>query len=52
VKAIEGDKSIDVDSALDGSKRKRNLGIIVTILILAVFGGLFAMLAQSYAHPH
>ncbi|MGH7437321.1 MAG: hypothetical protein ACRENE_16715 [Polyangiaceae bacterium] len=52
VRAIERDTSIDVDSALDGSKRKRNLGIIVTILILAVFGGLFAMLAQSYAPHH
>ena len=52
VKAIERDTSISVDSALDGSKRKRNLAIIVTILILAIFGGLFAMLAQSYAPHH
>jgi BMFP domain-containing protein YqiC len=52
VKAIERDTSIDVDLALDGSKRKRNIAIIVTILILALFGGLFAMLAQSYAPHH
>ncbi len=51
VRAIELDKSISVDSALDGSRRKRNLVIVITILILAVFGGLFAMLAQSYS-PH
>jgi hypothetical protein len=50
VRAIELDTSIQVDAALDGSRRKRNLVIVIVLLILAVFGGLFAMLAQSYAH--
>jgi hypothetical protein len=52
VKAIEGDTSIVVDSALDGSRRKRNLVILVVVFILAVFGGLFALLADSYAPHH
>jgi hypothetical protein len=51
VNAIERDTNIEMDSALDGRKRKRNLAIVTVVIILAVFGGLFAMLAQSYV-PH
>jgi hypothetical protein len=48
---IEREVRVEVDSALDGGKRKRRLVAVVVLFILLVFGGLFAMLAQSYA-PH
>jgi hypothetical protein len=47
---IERDVHIDVDSALDGGRRKRRLVVVVVLFILVIFGGLFAMLAQSYSH--
>jgi hypothetical protein len=50
VKAIERDVHIEIDSALDGRKRKRRLVIMVVVFILLVFGGMFGMLAQSYSH--
>src|SRR5258708_2612725 len=52
LKAIERDVHIEVDSALDGSKRKRRIVIFVVLFILVVFGGMFALLADSYAPHH
>ena len=52
VHAIEHDMNIGFDAALDGRKRKRNLVIVVVILVLVVFGGMFALLADSYAPHH
>ncbi len=51
VKQIERDVHVEIDTALDGGRRKRRLVILVVLFVLIVFGGLFAMLAQSYA-PH
>jgi hypothetical protein len=51
VAAIERDASIDVDGALDGRRRKRRLALTFVLLLLVVFGGLFAALARSYS-PH
>jgi hypothetical protein len=49
--AINRDTSIQVDDALDGSKRKRRLALTFVLLLLVVFGGLFGALAHSYT-PH
>jgi hypothetical protein len=49
--AIERSVHVVVDPAIDGARRRRRLAVIVTLFFLLVFGGLFAMLAQSYA-PH
>jgi hypothetical protein len=48
VKAIERDVTVVVDGALDGSKRRLRLGLTFAFILLAVFGGLFFALAQSY----
>jgi hypothetical protein len=49
VAQIEREVHVEVDSALDGSRRKRRLVIIVVLLMLLVLGGMFALLADSYA---
>jgi len=51
VAAIMRDPGIQVDSALDGSKRKFRLLLTFIVLLVVAFGGLFAALAQSYAPP-
>ena len=51
VAAIERDASIQIDGALDGRRRKLRLALTFTLLLLVVFGGLFAALAYSYT-PH
>jgi len=53
VATIERNVVLDVDvSAFDSGRRRRRLLIAVVIAIVIVFGGLFALLAQSYArHP-
>ena len=44
---------VDVDvSAFDGARRKRRAALTFIVLAVVVFGGLFAMLAQSYTHAH
>lgn len=48
--AIARDKSIEIDSAFDGSKRRRRAVILFVLIILAIFGSLFGALAASYAH--
>jgi hypothetical protein len=51
VAAIERDASIHIDGAIDGRRRKVRLAVTFVLLLLVVFGGLFAALAYSYA-PH
>jgi hypothetical protein len=51
VAAIERDASVTIDGAIDGRKRKVRLAITFVLLLLVVFGGLFAALAYSY-QPH
>ena len=48
--AIARDRSIEIDSAFDGSKRKRRAVLLFALVILAIFGSLFGALAASYAH--
>jgi hypothetical protein len=50
--AIERSVHVDVDPALDGGRRRRRLFVVVTFFFIVVFGGLFAMLAQSYTPHH
>jgi hypothetical protein len=39
-------------SAFDGSRRRRRMIVLFGFFLLVVFGGLFAMLAESYSrHP-
>ncbi len=49
--AIERDTNVVIDGALDGRRRKTRLAITFVLLLLVVFGGLFAALAYSY-QPH
>jgi hypothetical protein len=51
VAAIERDASVTIDGAIDGRRRKVRLAITFVLLLLVVFGGLFAALAYSY-QPH
>jgi hypothetical protein len=51
VAAIDRTVSVDADFALDGRRRRRRLVITFVLFLVAVFGGLFAALANSYA-PH
>jgi hypothetical protein len=51
VAAIERDANIQIEGALDGRRRKVRLAVTFVLLLLVVFGGLFAALAYSYA-PH
>jgi len=48
---IERSVHVDIDPALDGRRRRRRNVVVATLFFLLVFGGLFGMLAQSYA-PH
>ena len=50
LKAIEQDTSIATDDAFDGRRRKRRILVVFAVFLLAAFGALFALLAQSYAH--
>jgi hypothetical protein len=52
VKAIERDVPNDFDNPFDGRRRRRRLGAFLVVALLAVFGGLFALLAQSYTPHH
>jgi hypothetical protein len=53
VAAIERMIPIDVDiSRFDGRRRRRRIVTLFVLLIVAVFGGLGALLAQSYAPRH
>jgi hypothetical protein len=50
--AIERTVQVDLDPALDGGRRRRRLFVAVTFFFIVLFGGLFAMLAQSYTPHH
>jgi hypothetical protein len=49
---IERTVQVDLDPALDGGRRRRRLFVVVTFFFIVLFGGLFAMLAQSYTPHH
>ena len=51
VKAIERDVQLDFKNPFDGARRRRRMAVFLVIALLAIFGGLFALLAESYA-PH
>jgi hypothetical protein len=51
IAAIERDVNVNIDGALDGRRRKVRLVLTFVLLLLVVFGGLFAALANSYT-PH
>jgi hypothetical protein len=38
--------------AFDGGRRRRRMIVLFSLFLLVVFGGLFAMLADSYAPHH
>jgi hypothetical protein len=51
VAAIERDIPLGIDVPFNGARRRRRLTIFVVLALLAIFGGLFALLANSYT-PH
>jgi len=52
VKGIERDVPIDFDNPFDGRRRRRRLGALLVVALLVIFGGLFALLAESYTPHH
>jgi hypothetical protein len=52
VAAIERDVPLDVNNPFDGARRRRRMAVFVVIAMLAIFGGLFALLADSYTPHH
>jgi len=53
IAAIERDVPLDFDmKGFDGGKRKKRAVILFVLALVIVFGGLFAMLADSYSHAH
>jgi hypothetical protein len=51
IEAIIRDVPMDADiRAFDGRRRRRTMIILFVVAIVLVFGGMFAMLAASYAH--
>jgi hypothetical protein len=53
VKAIEMDRSIDIDvRGFDGGRRKRRMIFLFFFAVLVLFGGMFALLADSYSPHH
>jgi hypothetical protein len=51
VAAIERDSTVSIDGAIDGRRRRLRIALTFVLLLLVVFGGLFAALAYSYT-PH
>jgi hypothetical protein len=51
VAAIERDVPLDFNNPFDGARRRRRMAWSVALVLLAIFGGLFALVAQSYT-PH
>jgi hypothetical protein len=50
--ALARDAAVDVDvRGFDGGRRRRRTVLLFALFLLAVFGGLFYLLAASYAHP-
>jgi hypothetical protein len=52
VQAIERDIPIDFDNPFDGRRRRRRMGALFIVALLTIFGGLFALLAESYTPHH
>jgi hypothetical protein len=53
LEAIERDVPIDMDMrSFDGGRRRRRMMWLFVFGLLVVFGGLFALLAESYTHAH
>jgi hypothetical protein len=52
VKAIERDVQLDFENPFDGARRRRRMAVFLVIALLAVFGGLFGLLADSYSPHH
>jgi hypothetical protein len=52
VAAIERDIPLDFNNPFDGARRRRRMAWFTVIALLAIFGGLFALLADSYTPHH
>jgi hypothetical protein len=52
VAAIERDIPLDFNNPFDGARRRRRMAWFVVLALLAIFGGLFALLADSYTPHH
>ena len=52
VAAIERDIPLDFINPFDGGRRRRRMAWFVVVALLAIFGGLFALLADSYTPHH
>jgi hypothetical protein len=52
VAAIERDIPLDFNNPFDGARRRRRMAWFVVVALLAIFGGLFALLADSYTPHH
>jgi hypothetical protein len=52
VAAIERDIPLDFNNPFDGARRRRRMAWFVVVALLALFGGLFALLADSYTPHH
>ena len=52
VAAIERDIPLDFTTPFDGQRRRRRMAIFVVFALIAIFGGLFALLADSYTPHH
>jgi hypothetical protein len=52
VKAIERDVQLDFKNPFDGARRRRRMAVFLVIALLAIFGGLFGLLADSYSPHH
>jgi hypothetical protein len=52
VQAIERDMPVDFDNPFDGRRRRRRMGTLFVVALLVLFGGLFALLAESYTPHH
>jgi hypothetical protein len=52
VAAIERDVPLDFNNPFNGARRRRRMAVFVVVALLAIFGGLFALLADSYTPHH
>ena len=52
VAAIERDIPLDFNNPFNGARRRRRMALFVFVALLAIFGGLFALLADSYTPHH
>jgi hypothetical protein len=52
VAAIERDIPLDFNNPFNGARRRRRMAVFVFVALLAIFGGLFALVADSYTPHH